>query len=306
MLPPVFQALLNVVLPVVLVAGVGALLARRFTLSQDTLGKVSLNGLTPALALSSLLGTAVSVGEGLHLAAAYFTLALGGVGLAFLASRRVPGPTRRAVMASVAIGNNGNFGLPIALFALGQPGLDQAVVIFLCSVVLTFTLGPLLYGSAGGARAGLLAVARLPVVWCIAAALLIRLLHLPVPLGLRRGIDLLGQAALPMVLLSLGIQLGQAGRLALTGPILTAVGLRVLVMPALALGLGLGLGLRGLNLQGLVLASAMPTAVNAFLLAREYGADAETVAGAVALSTLASLVTAALVVALLPGIGALG
>lgn len=39
-----FPALLNVVLPVVLVAGVGALLSRRFTLSQDTLGKVSLNG----------------------------------------------------------------------------------------------------------------------------------------------------------------------------------------------------------------------------------------------------------------------
>lgn len=301
-----FQALLNVVLPVVLVAGVGALLARRFTLSQDTLGKVSLNGLTPALALSSLLGTTVGVGEGLHLAAAYFALALGGVLLALLATRGVPSATRRAVMASVAIGNNGNFGLPVALFALGQPGLDQAVVIFLCSVVLTFTLGPLLYGSAGGARAGLLAVARLPVVWCIVAALLVRLLHVPVPLGLRRGIDLLGQAALPMVLLSLGIQLGQAGRLSLTRPVFTAVSLRVLGMPVLALGLGLGLGLRGLGLQGLVLASAMPTAVNAFLLAREYGADSETVASAVALSTLASLLTAALVVALLPGIGGLG
>lgn len=300
------QALLNVVLPVVLVAGVGALLARRFPLSQDTLSKVSLNSLTPALALSSLLGTTVSAGAGLHLAAAYFVLALSGALLAYLAAFRTPSLTRRAVMASVAIGNNGNFGLPIALFALGQAGLDQAVVIFLCSVVLTFTLGPLLYGSADGAWAGVRAVLRLPVVWCIAAALLVRLLHLPVPLGLRRGIDLLGQAALPMVLLSLGIQLGQAGRLALTPPVLTAVGLRVLAMPALALALGLGLGLRGLPLQGLVLASAMPTAVNAFLLAREYHADADTVASAVALSTLASLLTAALVVALLPLIGRLG
>nr|WP_246581238.1 AEC family transporter [Deinococcus aestuarii] len=305
-MPPVFAALLNVVLPVVLVAGVGAVLARRFPLSQDTLGKVSLNALTPALALSSLLGTTVTAQAGLRLAAAYFALALLGVLVAFLAARGVPGPTRRAVMASVAIGNNGNFGLPIALFALGQPGLDQAVVIFLCSVVLTFTLGPLLYGSSGGARAGLTAVLRLPVVWCIAAALLVRLLDVPLPLGLRRGIDLLGQAALPMVLLSLGIQLGQAARVALTRPVLTATLLRVLAMPALALGLGLLLGLRGLNLQGLVLASAMPTAVNAFLLAREYGADADTVASAVALSTLASVATAALVVTLLPGIGRLG
>nr|WP_184024485.1 AEC family transporter [Deinococcus budaensis] len=306
MLPPVFAALFNVVLPVVLVAGVGALLARRFPLHPDTLGKVSLNALTPALALSSLLGTTVTARAGLRLSLAYFALAGLGVLAAYLAARRTPGLTRRAVMASVAIGNNGNFGLPIALFALGQAGLDQAVVIFLCSVVLTFTLGPLLYGSAGGARAGLLAVLRLPVVWCIGAALLVRLLDLPLPLGLRRGIDLLGQAALPMVLLSLGIQLGQSGHVALTRPVLTAVGLRVFAMPALALAVGLAFGLRGLGLQGLVLASAMPTAVNAFLLAREYGADADTVASAVALSTLASLGTAALVVTLLPGIGALG
>ncbi len=44
----------------------------------------------------------------------------------------------------------------------------------------------------------------------------------------------------------------------------------------------------------------MPTAVNALLLGREYGGDTETVAGVVLLSTLASVVTIAVVVTLLP------
>ena len=35
------------------------------------------------------------------------------------------------------IGNNGNFGLPIALLALGQPGLDQTVVILVFAIVVT-------------------------------------------------------------------------------------------------------------------------------------------------------------------------
>lgn len=44
----------------------------------------------------------------------------------------------------------------------------------------------------------------------------------------------------------------------------------------------------------------MPTAVNAFMLAREYGSNPQLVASVVALSTLASLGTIAAVVALLP------
>jgi predicted permease len=49
----------------------------------------------------------------------------------------------------------------------------------------------------------------------------------------------------------------------------------------------------------------MPTAVNAFILAQEYEADVETVAGAVTLSTFVSFGTVAIVTALLPAVGTL-
>ncbi|HEX2704909.1 MAG TPA: AEC family transporter [Candidatus Lustribacter sp.] len=301
----ILSALLTVVLPVLIVAGVGALLSRRFELDQTTITKLSLNGLTPALALHTLLTTAISPGTGTRLAAAYLVVSLAAVALAGLATPGMTTRTRRAVMACAAIGNNGNMGLPISLFALGRAGLDQSVVIFLCSVVLTFTLGPLLYGSTDGPLGALRAVVRLPVLWAMAVAVGIRLLALPVPLGVMRGIELLAQATLPMILLALGIALGRGGAIGFGRPVLTAVGLRVLVMPVAGLGVGWLFGLRGLPLEALVLSGAMPTAVNAYLLAREYDADAVTVADAVTLSTLASIASAAVVTALLPAIAAL-
>ena len=59
------RALVDVILPVVLVAGVGALLARRFTLDKATITKVALNALTPALALQTVLTTKASGTVGL-------------------------------------------------------------------------------------------------------------------------------------------------------------------------------------------------------------------------------------------------
>ena len=210
------------------------------------------------------------------------------------------GQTRRAMIASVVIGNNGNFGLPIALLALGRPGLDQAVVIFVTSLVVMYTVGPALLGSHGGLWDAVLTVVRLPVTWALVAGLVVRTTGVTLPVGIARGVELLAGAAIPMVLIALGLQLGQKSSLRLTAPVLIASAVRVVVLPGLAAGLGLLLGLGGLELSSLILACSMPTAVNAFMLAREYGSNPALVASVVALSTLASLGTIAAVVALLP------
>ena len=296
-------ALIEVILPVVLVALVGVALARSFRLDMDTVGKINLYGLTPLLAFDSVMKTEVSGGQAVQLVGGYLLVTLV-VGLvALVAARRQDQPTRRAMIASVVVGNNGNFGLPIALLALGRPGLDQAVVIFVTSLVVMYTVGPALLGSHGGMADAVLTVVKLPVAWALGAGLIVRTAGVTLPVGVARGVELLAQSAIPMVLIALGLQLGQRSSLRLTAPVLVASGVRVVVLPVLATGLGLLLGLRGLELSSLILACAMPTAVNAFMLAREYGSNPELVASVVALTTLASLGTIALVVALLPLLG---
>ncbi|HRC40423.1 AEC family transporter [Nostocoides sp.] len=300
------RALLDVIVPVILVAGVGAILGRAFTLDRSTITKVALNALTPALALQTMLTTQVSGRVGMLLALAFVVLTAIAALLGWIGSVGSPGRTRRSAAVAVAIGNNGNMGLPIGLFALGQQGLDQSVLIFVLSVIMTFVLAPLLFGAHEGWRAAIRGMLRLPTLWALALGGGIRLAGIEVPTGIGRGIELLAAATLPMILLTLGIQLGSTGRVRLTRPVVISALLRVAVLPTIALPLGYALGLRETPLQAFVLSAAMPTAVNAYILASEYDGDVTFVAHTVTVTTVASFLGAAVVTALLPWIGALG
>ena len=66
-----FGALVNVILPVVLVASVGVVLARRFPIDIDSVNKVSLYGFTPALAYATVVTTQVSTQDSLRLEKGY-------------------------------------------------------------------------------------------------------------------------------------------------------------------------------------------------------------------------------------------
>ncbi len=116
----------------------------------------------------------------------------------------------------------------------------------------------------------------------------------PLPLGLDEGVHLLGQACIPVMLLTLGIQIARSkpewGVFELK-----ASGLRLLAAPGLAALAGWALGLERLDLQVLVLQSAMPIAVNAFLMAGEFGGNAPRAARAVVASSVLSFATIPLV-----------
>ena len=297
---PVLTAAFDVVLPVIIVAGVGVVLGRRLPIDISTLNKVGLYGLTPALAFDSLMRTELAGGVGTRLVVAYLVMTVIAATAAWLLTARLAPASRRAVAACTVLGNNGNFGLPIALLALGQTGLDMAVVIFVASLVVMYTVGPLLFGAEGGLRAGLLTILRLPVVWALVLAGLLRAVHLHLPGGVESGIHLLAQAAIPIVLVQLGVQIGRSGRIAATAPVVAAVALRAVLVPAVAVGVGLALGLDGSPLASLVLAATMPIAVNTLMLAREYGGDTDTVASSVVASTLLSIPIITGLVALLP------
>jgi len=289
-------ALGQVVLPVVLVAALGAVLGWRFPLSQDTLIKVQFYGLTPALALSSLMRTTVSASETFQLSVGYLAGTFVLAGVAWAASLRMPARSVRTVVATSTIGNHGNFGLPVALLALGQAGLDQAVVIFVVSMVLMWTFGTALLASHTRLTDMVRHILGLPVIWSMVFAVALRLLHLELPVGIGTAVDMVGDAAIPMMLISLGLQLVHSTRIVWSRPLVTAVVMRGLVGPVVALVVGRLIGMSGLGLQSLVLAFAMPTAVNVFMQAREYESDADTVAAIVAISSLVGIVTISVVV----------
>lgn len=287
--------LIAAVLPIALVALVGFAIGRSFTLDTQTLARVNIYALLPALVLTSLAESTVDLASALGLVAAFLlnSALLYGVAVAVGAILQMAPDQRKSLIATTIFANVGNMGLPFVLFALGEAGLQRAVVYLVASSLLIASLFPLVLQGVG-LRAGLGVTLRLPVLWAALAGVGLQGLGLALPVPVGRGLALLGGGAIPMALLSLGIQLAHTPFR--FGPYeLLGAGLRLVVSPLMAYAMGRLVGLGGLELQVLVLQAAMPTAVNSLIWVTELGGDRTRVARTIVLSTLLSLVTLPLV-----------
>ena len=289
------QALLNTVLPVALVVLAGYLLGKRVPMDLTTLSRLTLYLLVPALIFDAmyraeysregLLG--LTLGFALTYGLLYLFIALAGRLL------RLSPEAAKGLLVCALFPNSGNMGLSLVYFALGEEGLRRAVVYFILSSAVMFGLGPA-FIRGGGLREGLLLTLRLPLFYALFLGLLLKAIGIALPFRLDEGVRLMGQAAIPVLLLTLGMQMAktrfQVG--AFEG---VASGLRLLLAPLLAYGVGALLGLPRLEHQVLVLQSATPVAVNAFLMTQEFGGDAVRVARSVVVSTFLAFLTVPLV-----------
>ncbi len=290
------------ILPILLVASVGFLLARYLHADVKTLSRVTLYALTPCLAFNILVTSKISAAEvgRMALFAACTVLGIGLVTRLVTLPLRLDRATVSACMMVVMFANGGNYGLPLTSFAFGQEALAHATIYFVVSVILTYTVGILLASSGQhGLRAALTSVFKMPVVYALVAALVAVLTQTTLPLPLMRPIQLLSNAAIPVMVLVLGMQLERAvipERPLLVG---LATALRLVVSMLLGFALAPILGLSGAARQAGVLQASMPTAVVTTILALEYTIDPSFVTGVVFLSTLLSPFTLTLLIAFL-------
>lgn len=217
------------------------------------------------------------------------------VGLLAWASGSVLRLDRRllaAVMITSTLMNAGNYGLPVVNFAFGETALAYAVPYFVGMAILTNTLG-VFTASLGtmNVRQAILGVLRMPVVYAVVAALLFKSLGWELPLPAERSVTILGNAAIPTMLVVLGLQFQAARWSGQFKPLILAIVLRLLVAPFIALFLAPLFSLQGFAFQAGVLESAMPTAVMTAILATEFDVEPSFVAFVVFTSTLLSPLT---------------
>jgi len=295
------NVLVNVVLPVFLVAGLAALVQARLRLDLQTVSRATFYLFAPALVFDGLVSSDISGAEfgQIALTVLLITLALGLLGLAAARVLKLSGPTRAAFLTAILLMNAGNYGLPVNLFAFGDAGLARASLYFTVSALLSASLG--VYLSASGrasAWTALRRVAGVPLAYAAILGLVVSLAGLTMPEPLGKAIHLLGQASVPSMLVVLGVKLaetlrGQRQRLNL--PAIGTVALaRLALAPALAWLIAGTLGLSGLARNVTILESAMPTAVITTILATEFDSDPPFAAMCVLVTTLASLATVTL------------
>lgn len=283
--------LLPAVLPVGLIILIGFVVGRTIPLQRSTLSQLALYVLSPALVVDGLYRTELSLGSSTKL---LISFALTSISIYLIVTAiarllKLANPLSRAITAVVMFPNNGNMGLPVATFALGTAGLDRAIVYMLGSSFLMFCFGPAMIRGSGIIE-GVKLTLRLPLLWAILFGLSLRLLSIEIPWELDKGIRQVGAAAIPIALILLGMQLSETRFQPGIKEIVLAIA-RLIFAPAIAYGIGSLLDLETLNLQILVLESAMPTAVNSFVIVSEFGGDKDLVARAIVTSTLMSFVT---------------
>lgn len=286
--------LLNVVLPVLLIAGLGFLARRSLQIDPRPLTRLSLYVLVPALLFNSLMTTRMGGDEVVRIAVYALVLHASLVGLGIGASRAFAA-TRveaSALTLGIAFINAGNYGLPVTLFAFGQEGFERAIVFVTFESAIMASAA--VFIAAGGRlpwRDAALAALRLPVLWTAAVALLLRLGGIELPLPVGRAVTVLSGATIPAVILLLGMQIAGMRLRRLGAPVGVACVGRLVVSPAIGLVLVGLLGPSPLTTKVLVLEAAMPTAVNATLLAAEFDAEPELVSTIALLTTALSVVS---------------
>jgi malonate transporter and related proteins len=227
---------------------------------------------------------------------------------------RVPGtddPAAPAIRAvTLSFGNTVQLGLPFAAALFGEEGLRLHVA--LVSLHALLLLGPFtVLAEVDRARAAarhtgalaigqtLLTIARQtlihPVVLPVLLGLAWNLVGLALPQWLDSVLQMLGQGAVPLCLVLIGVSLDQYG----LGPRWSAVAglaaLKLLLLPALVATSGvLVFHLDGVALSVLVMAAALPAGSNTLLFAQRYRVLEGEASAVIVLSTAGFALTAPL------------
>jgi len=289
-------------LPVFAIAGVGFLLARYLRVQVQTISRVTFYALAPALVFDMLVRSPVDASQAGRMVLFYALVTASAALMARLAAiaLKLDRPSLSAFMLVVISSNSGNYGLPVAMLAFGREALAFAGVYFLTSSLFSYTGGILI--AASGRRTlteALRGVLRVPAVYGAAAAGLTIAFNAPVPDDLLRPVQMLSNAALPMMILVLGMQLERATRPDRPLMVAAAVALSIIATPLAAIAIARLVGLHGPAFQAGVLQASMPTAVITTILALEFDVAPNFVTSVVVFSTLLSPVTVTLLIAFL-------
>jgi predicted permease len=304
----VLSAFVEVLLPVTVVVACGYALRRRFELDLLSLNRLSMYVLGPALIFTTIVRIDMAGGEALRIIAASVAvcLGIGVIGLVTSALLRLERGSLAALLLCVMFMNSGNYGLPTSRFAFGDAGFQRALLYFIAQTILAQTLAvPIASAGRSDLTSALRQMFSMPQIYAVALGLLARFSGIDLPHrsdafgSAFRGVALMAEAALPLLLLLLGMQL--ANGTTVEDVRLTAVVavLRLGVSPVLAYGIARALALDDLALRVVVLEASMPTAVNMVLYSLEFNARPRFVAGAVVATTLLSLATLTLLLSVL-------
>lgn len=280
-----------------LVIGLGILLAQVGIVDargQRTLSAIAFFVASPALLFSVLQDSEISrvfSGTLVAIAAAVVVTVLVTIGISLLRREELGRAVVSALCSSYA--NAGNLGLPIAAYVLGDPALAAPLLLLQLLVMQPLAL-VLLDLAVSPGRPSIAQVItrpiRNPITVASIAGIAAAVAGVQPPAAVSDPIELVAGMAVPSMLLAYGVSLRLGplpGRGVAPAELGAAVGLKLVVQPAVAYLVGWLLGLDSETLLTVAVLSALPTAQNVFVIASRYDRSVLLSRDAIFVSTVA-------------------
>jgi len=299
-----FQTILQALVPVVFVAGLGWLVGRLGILDPQRIRSITTFIVTVALPAALFVGVFSFSPSQLENGSYVLTLAVALMGtwaVGFVLARfafRGSTPSSGMLAMNSSFPDLAYFGLPVLAAVIGAQGLLPIIVGNLVISVLMVPITMVLLGQMAGAKQesllnNLKSTVKKPLVWApvLGAILVLFGVHLP-PLA-TESVNLIGKTAGGTALFALGVMLsGLTPRLDKTA--ISVLLLKNFVQPAIGLAFALTFHMSGVLSKGIVLAAACPCATASAMLASTYRIDEQPTTSAVVLSNIAGVFSMAM------------
>jgi len=192
----------------------------------------------------------------------------------------------RTFINPMSFSNSGNLGMTIALFAFGSIGLELAVIVFMITSILHFTLGISIWSG----KWSLKFLAKTPVIYAVILGLSVNLTNIELPKTFTNTTSILAGITIPLLLFTMGISLNKISyRLDLK--IIFLIVLRILFAISITYLITYLLNINGIAKNVILLQAVLPAPIFTYLFASQYNVQPDKVANYLMTSTIISLFT---------------
>ncbi|WP_080848518.1 AEC family transporter [Cytobacillus gottheilii] len=293
--------LIMIMLPVLLIFATGYLSQKKFGFDIKSISRMALYIMSPALAFRTFYANEITID--------YYYILLFSFGLNIILALIVGAVSyftkaTRQQMSAMMLGgifmNQGNYGAPIVLFALGAAGFDYAVIMMVFQSFLMNTVG-LFFASLGGeegasVKESLRRMVRMPVLHGAILGVLLQLTGVSIPVNFMDAISLVADASIPTVMLILGMQLAVISRKRVAYRFVSIVTvIRMVVSPIIAIIVVHFMPIPELLKHVFIIQAAMPSAANTTMLAVQFNTEPDLVSFTTFITTILSIITIPLI-----------
>ncbi|WP_405281325.1 AEC family transporter [Methanobrevibacter sp.] len=294
------------ILSIILMIGIGYVLKRIDFLSEkdiNPLNKIVMNILLPCMIFSALYSSDLSLIPKLGILPFVILISSFVTGLvSFLILKKLGYDDKKlwSVLVTVMIANTAFMGYPVNLGIFGHEGFLRAIFCDIATMCIFLILSFVLVIKFGGTvKKAIRKIALFPPLWAIVFGLALNILNVPIGPVLNNTVNYLGNGAIPLIMISLGLSIDLAGLSRSKSMVAFTSIMKLLFFPAIAFIVVLFLGLSDLQYTVAIVEAAMPSGMLSLVLAITYNLDYQLTSDCILINTVISLITLPVIIMIL-------